>query len=239
MQNGELQHPILGRLIVQSNVRARRIIFRATDEGLKVTVSPRTTERELRECIEEMLPRLQQLQQRHQSRHAVQSIGPDFRIDTPHFKMHLEQGEVRRPQARLAKGELVITYPSGTDFSSPTLQTWMVKVAEECLRHIAKNVLPNRLSELARQHGFQFTTVKIHKTHGRWGSCNTRRNINLSLYLLLLPAHLQDYVMLHELCHTLEMNHSPRFWAQLDRVTMGRSEAMRREMKRYDTSIFT
>ena len=95
------------------------------------------------------------------------------------------------------------------------------------------------MAVLADRFGFKFKDVKIHKTHGRWGSCSSKGNINLSLYLLLLPRHLQDYVMLHELCHTVEMNHGPRFWKKMDEVTDNSSLALREEMKKYDTSIFT
>ena len=81
--------------------------------------------------------------------------------------------------------------------------------------------------------------MSIHKTRGRWGSCSSRGNINLSLYLLLLPHHLQDLVMHHELTHLVEMNHSPRFHALLDEAVGGREAEYEAELKRFDTNIFT
>ena len=55
----------------------------------------------------------------------------------------------------------------------------------------------------------------------------------LSYYLMLLPAHLMDYVILHELAHTREMNHGPRFWELLDWMTEGRALALRKELRAY------
>ena len=88
---------------------------------------------------------------------------------------------------------------------------------------------PPRLHELATAHGFDYRGVKIQPSRTRWGSCSARGDINLSYHLMLVPPHLADYVMLHELCHTREMNHSPRFWQLMDSVTGGRAKALRTE----------
>ena len=79
--------------------------------------------------------------------------------------------------------------------------------------------------------------MKINSSKGRWGSCSARKAINLSYYLVLLPKHLIDYVLLHELCHTREMNHGERFWALLNSVTDGKALELREELKQYKTEI--
>lgn len=100
----------------------------------------------------------------------------------------------------------------------------------ESLRQQAKKLLPPRLQALASARGLQFRKVNIRKSHTRWGSCSSKGNISLSLYLMLLPPHLQDYVMQHELTHLIEMNHSSRFWALLDEVTAGNALQYRKEI---------
>ncbi len=108
----------------------------------------------------------------------------------------------------------------------------IMSVAEESLlRRQAHAYLPGRLKQLADTNGFVYTSLKINKSRGRWGSCSSRKSINLSLYLMKLPAHLIDYVLLHELCHTKIMNHSPQFWHLLDQVTDGKAKLLRRELK--------
>ena len=117
------------------------------------------------------------------------------------------------------------------------LQNWLRKVIEESLRRNAKSILPPRLEHLSAQCGLSYASVKINSSQGRWGSCSARKNINLSYYLVLLPSHLIDYVLLHELCHTREMNHGERFWDLLNRFTDGKALALRKELKKYRTEI--
>jgi predicted metal-dependent hydrolase len=104
---------------------------------------------------------------------------------------------------------------------------------ESQLRKQAKACLPERLHALAAQYGFTYTSLKINKSKGRWGSCSMKKSINLSLFLMTLPPHLIDYVILHELCHTQVMNHSPEFWKLMDEVTGGKAKSLRKELRDY------
>ena len=108
----------------------------------------------------------------------------------------------------------------------------------ELLRRQAKQVLFPRLQVFAAARGLHYQKVSIRKSRTRWGSCSSKGNISLSLYLMLLPPYLQDYVMQHELTHLVEMNHSPRFWALLDEATEGNSRQYRAALKRFSSSNF-
>ena len=104
------------------------------------------------------------------------------------------------------------------------------EVAE--LRRQAKAFLPGRLAELAAQHGFSYNQVRIKHNVSNWGSCSVKKNINLNLNLMRLPAELQDYVMLHELCHLKYMNHGKEFHALLESVCPNH-KALRRQLRDY------
>jgi len=106
-------------------------------------------------------------------------------------------------------------------------------IDEAALWRKAKSVLPAQLAQLAALHGFKYSTVKIRKSKTRWGSCSTKGTISLSFYLLLLPEHLIEYVLLHELCHTVHMNHSPAFWALVNQCTQNRAAEFKKEIKKY------
>ena len=101
----------------------------------------------------------------------------------------------------------------------------------EALRREAKRVLPAMVERLAQQHGFRYGRVTIRATRSKWGCCTSQNNLSLSLFLMTLPTHLQEFVVLHELCHTVHHNHSAEFHALLNKVTGGREAELNRQLK--------
>lgn len=88
----------------------------------------------------------------------------------------------------------------------------------EALRRKAKAELPPRLSQLAARYGFTYNRVTIKHNATNWGSCSARSNINLNLNIVRLPKVLQDYVLLHELCHLRHQDHGHGFHLLLEHV---------------------
>ena len=84
-------------------------------------------------------------------------------------------------------------------------------------RQAARRRIIGRLHELADRYGFSFHKAFVRNQKTRWGSCSYKNNINLNVNLVRLPEHLMDYAILHELVHTRIKNHSPVFWAELEK----------------------
>lgn len=103
----------------------------------------------------------------------------------------------------------------------------------EDLRIKAKDDLPQRTERLAQHIGLKYREVSIRVAKTRWGSCSGENNISLNIFLMELPEHLRDYVIIHELCHTVHHNHSPKFHALVDTILDGREKLLAKELKKY------
>ena len=107
------------------------------------------------------------------------------------------------------------------------------KARVEELRRAAKADLPGRIARLSEATGLKYEKLSIRASHTKWGSCSGRNHISLSLFLMTLPEHLRDYVIIHELCHTVHHNHSPRFHALVDRLVGGCEKALNKELRAF------
>lgn len=82
----------------------------------------------------------------------------------------------------------------------------------------ARRVILERLEYFAPLCGVEFKRVAIRDTKRNWGSCSSLGNLNFNYKLLFLPDCLRDYVVVHELCHLKELNHSPKFWSEVEKI---------------------
>ncbi|MFA6177257.1 MAG: YgjP-like metallopeptidase domain-containing protein [Phycisphaerae bacterium] len=97
----------------------------------------------------------------------------------------------------------------------------------------AQKELFGRLDYFAKKHKMPYRKVSFRCQKTKWGSCSGKNNINLNVNMVFLPAELQDYILLHELCHIPHKNHSRRFWSQLDEYVQGRAKVLSKQLKKY------
>ena len=221
------------RIIVRTHKLARNVTMRVKPDGLHVTVPPYSLSSKVLEVVEQYRQRLLE----DWRKVSKKPIDLNFRIHTPCFRLWLEQGNFTCFSVRFTEEGVKIICPRNVDFSLPEVQRLVRNAIIRAMKKNAQEYLPSLLSALSEQYHLPFKRVKITGSKGRWGSCSGRKDINLSYYLVLLPSHLIDYVLLHELCHTREMNHSERFWALLNQLTEGKALALREELKKYRTEI--
>ena len=82
----------------------------------------------------------------------------------------------------------------------------------------AKADIPNRVAHFASLVGVTYGRITIRSQRTRWGSCSSKGNLNFNCLLMLVPPQIRDYVVVHELCHRIELNHSARFWALVEKI---------------------
>ena len=88
----------------------------------------------------------------------------------------------------------------------------------EILSDQAHSIIPKKVRFWAEKVGVTYGKITIRRQKTRWGSCSSQGNLNFNLLLMVTPEEIIDYIVVHELCHRKELNHSPRFWAEVRKV---------------------
>lgn len=198
-------------LVFVRNRRARRYVLRLRPDGsARVTIPRNGCNSEARRFVERSKPWLE----RQFQRSAAAPIRPkQWFIGTPIF----------------FRGETV-TLTAGSNDESGRIQLGSESVRvddiaadlrrpiEMHLWKLAAKELPQRVVECAAAHGFEVRRVTVRNQRSRWGSCSPSRTISLNWRLIQTPSFVRDYIILHELCHLRHMNHSHRFWREVERV---------------------
>lgn len=97
----------------------------------------------------------------------------------------------------------------------------------------ARMLAEGRLKHFNAMYGFEYKKVYIRNQKTRWGSCSSRGNLNFNYQIALLPAHLSDYVIVHELCHLKELNHGRNFWKLVEETVPNWKECRNELRKRH------
>lgn len=208
------------RLRLVRNNRARRYILRLHNDGTaRVTVPRRGTPREgIRFAARNVAWLEQQLLRLGREKNS----GSRWPVGT-----HI-----------LFRGESVLVEPGGHDEpGSVRFGTESVRVTnlsgdlrpelERYLWKLSARELTARTCELANQHHIAIRRVSVRNQRSRWGSCSRRGTISLNWRLVQAPVFVRDYIILHELAHVKELNHSPRFWREVERLCPDFAEAER------------
>lgn len=92
------------------------------------------------------------------------------------------------------------------------------KLNPDLLHNLALVDIPQRVKKFAPIVGVEYGRITIRMQKSRWGSCSSKGNLNFNCLLMAMPEEIRDYVVVHELCHRKQMNHSDKFWAEVEKV---------------------
>ena len=151
--------------------------------------------------------------------------------------LKIQSANTDKISSYVSRSTINIKYPNKISVTSDEVQNEIRKGIIKALRKEAKEYLPLRVKLLADKFGFKYNQLFIKNLRSRWGSCSRKNNINLNLHLMRLPDNLIDYVILHELVHTVEKNHGKNFWVKLNSIT-GDAKSLSKEVKKYSTVWF-
>ncbi len=198
-------------LLLVHNPRARRYLLRLHPDGTaRVTIPRGGSPAVARQFVERHAAWLERQIQRLQAqprKPATWQMGTEI----------LLRGAAVRLEAG-SPGEVKIVRFGGESVRVPNLATDLRPTIESHLRQAATRELPPRVLELAARHGLTVNRITVRNQKSRWGSCSRRGTISLNWRLIQTPVFVSDYICLHELMHLRQMNHSPRFWREVERV---------------------
>jgi len=104
----------------------------------------------------------------------------------------------------------------------------VTSVTKHYLEHkeLTRSLVQQRIEHYNQHYKFGFNRIAIKNQRRCWGSCSSLKNLNFNYKLYFLPAHLQDYIVVHELCHLQELNHGEHFWSLVEQKIPNYKEAI-------------
>ena len=224
---------IVGRVRIRKSRKASRIAIRIKEGNIFLTIPQHQSEEEGVRFLQSKRDWIQSHLKKKGN--IIFDENTDFQTIT--FGLKIEKSPLSLFHFKLTSNLLTILYPQKSDIYSAESQAIIRTGIERAMRMEAKRILPKRLAMLAEKYQFSFTNVTVRSSKTRWGSCSLKKSINLSYFLMTLPGELIDYVLLHELCHTREMNHGVRFWELLNLATNRQAKALQSKLKKHKTSF--
>ncbi|HAH24017.1 MAG TPA: M48 family peptidase [Prolixibacteraceae bacterium] len=226
----------VGQISLTINDRSRRIRLSVKSDGEIVVSMPRNAK------VEDAIRFVESktdwiVKQQSKAQAGLTLFAPESCFKTKFHQLAITKGNTDRVYNRVGNGVIQIFIPDKVNHELPKVQEFIKNTLIDVMRWEAKIYLPKRLKELAEKHGFRYQDVSIKNTKTRWGSCSFTNNINLNLHLMRVPEHLIDYVLLHELAHTVVKNHGEKFWLLLEQCYPNSRKADK-EMNNYRTQTF-
>lgn len=232
-------HPQLGSITINRSARATRISISISRKGdIKLTLPLNANIDKALDFLNTKVEWIESARIRVANRAAKTPKFIEPPLSTKFHSLRLEALETAQIAARITAQQIVVSYPMELSHHDPRVQQIIFKALEHTCRLEAESYLPQRVKQLAEyckniapQYKWQFGRVSVRRARTRWGSCAGGNNISLNISLMMLADHLIDYIILHELAHTVHKNHGKEFHALLDKLAAGQHAKLAKELK--------
>ncbi|MDR0940625.1 MAG: M48 family metallopeptidase [Bacteroidales bacterium] len=228
-------YPNIGTVEIVINKRQKRINLKVQKTGVVLLSMPHAkhlpeAEKFLLQHCDWIVKTKQTVEQKLQKKHIL----ADTEKITPRHNIRFVTIESpKQLRAKISDTEIIIFIAPHIDRSSKPVQDFVHKVREQALVNMAHDYIPQRLAQLAVDNNFRYAQCKISRAKTRWGSCSHANTINISCYIMQLPPHLIDFILLHELTHTIHKNHGREFHAHLRQHLPKPEQDFEREIRKF------
>jgi predicted metal-dependent hydrolase len=219
-------HPRLGPICILQNPSVKNISIRLKSTGEIILTYP--TARSKTRALSFLDTKTNWIIQR---RKHFQSITQKFDLRLPiKTKLH----EIRECNKTPESEQKNIIYIENSPQKSHEQHIEEIKLTlKKIWRKEAQLLLPERVEQIAQRFGFRYGRISLRACRTRWGSCSANNDISLNINLMQLPDELIDYIIIHELCHTVHKNHGSEFHNLVDKCTNGAEFELRKKLKNY------
>jgi len=214
-------YPNIGTVTYRKYARSKRLTIRVRKTGVAVSMPMRASYLAAENFVLQQENWILQQLQKVAVRQQANLIDLDSTFSVRGKPLTLTNHSSNKVTLSITAAAIQIAVPSSWDISDPSTQSVLQKAIVEALRAEGKAYLPQRTRRLAQERSISINNIRIKNIKSRWGSCSSKKNINLSVFLMLLPDDLIDYVICHELAHIKHQNHSPAFWQHLEQLLPG------------------
>ncbi len=225
----EIQDSRYGRINIRRHFRAKYVRLSVAPSGtLSISAPLYTPLRFIKRFLDDSSSEIDKLLAHHQTSYVDgMKIGKSHRLEV----MKAEELSVT-----YKKPKITVHLAPSDDLQSYDIQQLIKPFVVKALRIEAKAYLSRRLEHLAERHHFSYNKTHLSHAKSRWGSCSSDKTVSLNIGLMKLDFPLIDYVIIHELAHTVELNHSKDFWELVENADPD-YKAHRKELKLHSPHI--
>ena len=218
---------------VKNNSAKRYIIRILPDQSIRVTIPKYGNQKEAQRFLNEHIEQLEK--QVRINSNEIFKLNKTYK--TQNYNIRITNTKLSNNTVDITDKNIIIKISKSNSIESKDSQEYIHFIIQQILRKEAKQYIPKKVMEFVIKHKLNVSNIKINSAQSRWGSCSTINSLNFSLYLMQLPYELIDYVILHELSHTIHKNHSSRFYDLLNRFSNGRHQSLNKILSQYSPRI--
>jgi len=223
----------INKVLFYRNAKAKRYIIRIMpDQSIRVTIPKYGTEQEARQFLNDNIEKLHQ----KIDKNPLSIFEFNTNYQSKFYTIKIIETSLDN-NVDIINRNVIIRISKQFPSNTSNAQDYIAYILTQILRKEAKLYIPKKVMEYANIHHFKVNDIKINSARTRWGSCSGKNNLNFSLFLMQLPYELIDYVILHELAHTIHKNHSSDFYRLLNQLSKGQHQRLNKQLKQFSPRI--